>query len=489
MKKKFSLEEIAHQVMLNKGFIPDFSEKISEELGHIKAPAAPSGAVRNLTHFLWLSIDNEDSRDLDQLTFAEKERIYIAIADVSSLVKQNGPIDERAAYNTTTVYTPAINFPMLPTNLSHDLTSLNAKEDRLAIVVELKVFEEGRTECIDIYPALVRNKAKLTYPCVGAWLNDRSCPVPIPEMNGLQQQLELQDSIAKKIYHHRTRQGTLEFGVMQLKAVVVDGTPVSIEQQDRNRAHAIIENFMISANIAMSRYLKKHNMPILERIVRVPKRWPRIVELAKAAGEILPKEPNAKALRAFLTEQQRSHPFQFPDISLAIIKLLGRGEYAVTLPGARSLGHFDLAEEEYCHATAPNRRFPDLILQRILKSLFFKTEIPYTKQELFTLAARSTAKAADADRTERQLIKCAAAFLLEKEIGKTFEAMVTGASVKGTWVRLLNPPIEGKLVKGFEKLDVGDFIQVKLTRVNLFKGHIDFQKTGKTEISFKKRPQ
>lgn len=476
MKKQFSLEEIAHQVMVQRQFIPDLSPEIMRELSEINEPATPVRNCRDLRHLMWVSIDNEDSRDLDQLTYAEKGKIYIAIADVDALVKQGLPIDERAAHNTTTVYTPTINFPMLPIKLSNDLTSLNPDADRLAVVVELKVFEEGRTECIDIYPALVHNKAKLNYPCVGAWLDDRNCKVPMPPIPGLQEQLDLQDSIAKNIYHYRSRQGTLEFAVIQLKAVVVDGTPVSIEQQDKNRAHSLIENFMIAANIAVTRYLKERKMPTLQRIVRKPKRWERIVTLAKNAGETLPSEPNAKALREFLLEQQLSAPLQFPDLSLAIIKLLGRGEYAVGLPDNPAPGHFDLAEQDYCHSTAPNRRFPDLIMQRILKSAFFKTEIPYTKKDLTALAAHCTEREAEADRTERQLIKCAAAFILQKEIGHTFDAMITGVSQKGTWVRLLKPPIEGKLVKGFEKVDVGDFIQVKLIRVDLKNGHIDFQK-------------
>lgn len=474
MQQKTDLAEIAHQAMLEKGFIPDFSEAIDRELKSINEPAAPHDSIRDLRKLLWVSIDNEDSKDLDQLTYVEGNTIYIAVADVDALVKKGTPIDKRAAHNTTSVYTPAILFPMLPLKLSTNLTSLNEKTDRCAIVIEVKVEEDGRFDLKDLYHAVVHNHAKLNYPCIGAWLEHRICKKPIPAIAGLKEQLALQDKIAQKIQVFRQRQGALEFGVVKVQAVLVNGIPVSLEEQDKNRAHQLIENFMIAANVAATRYLKNRNLPTIRRVVKTPKRWNRIVVLAKEEGVDLPPNPDPIPLRQFLLNQQKLAPLRFPDLSLAIIKLLGRGEYVLGIPGQPSLGHFDLAEHEYCHATAPNRRFPDLLMQRLLKSSLFHTTAPYTKKELRDLAVYCTKKEDDADKVERRLIKCAAAAILQKEVGKTFDAMVTGASPKGTWVRLMTPPVEGKLVKGFEKVDVGDFLKVKLLHVDIAKGHLDF---------------
>lgn len=471
-----NLAEIARQAMLEKGFIPDFSAEINHELQAINEPARPHDAIRDMRKFMWVSIDNEDSKDLDQLTYAEGDTIYIAVADVDGLVKKGAAIDGRAAHNTTSIYTPAIIFPMLPLKLSTKLTSLNEKTDRCAIVIEVKVEEDGRFNLKDVYHALVYNHAKLNYPCVGAWLEHRICKTPIPAIAGLKEQLILQDRIAQKIQEFRNRQGALEFAVVKLQAVIVDGIPVSLEEQDKNRAHKLIENYMIAANVAATRYLKNRNLPTIRRVVKIPKRWDRIVVLAKEEGEELPPSPDVKTLRQFLLNQQKSAPLRFPDLSLAIIKLLGRGEYVLGLPGQPSPGHFDLAENEYCHATAPNRRFPDLIMQRLIKSSLFNTALPYSKKELGTLATYCTVKEDDADKVERRLIKCAAAAVLQKEVGKSFDAMVTGAAPKGTWVRLITPPVEGKLVKGFEKVDVGDFLKVRLLRVDIIKGHIDFER-------------
>ncbi len=476
MQKITTLQEVAHNAMIERGFIPEFSERINHELENIHEAARPQDSIRDMRNLLWVSIDNEDSRDLDQLTFAEEGKIYVAIADVDAIVKKGSAIDARAAHNTTSIYTPTIIFPMLPLKLSTNLTSLNENTDRCALVVEVKVADDGRFDLIDVYHALVRNHAKLNYPCIGAWLERRICKHPIPSIAGLKEQLELQDRIAQRIHDFRSKQGALEFGVVQLHAVVVDGIPVSLEEQDRNRAHKLIENYMIAANVAATRYLKNRDLPTIRRVVRTPKRWDRIVILAKDAGEKLPPQPDPKALRQFLLNQQASAPLRFPDLSLAIIKLLGRGEYVLGIPGHASPGHFDLAENEYSHTTAPNRRFPDLIMQRLLKSSLFKTEAAYTKKELALLAIHCTQKETDADKVERRLIKCAAAFVLQKEVGKSFDAMVTGAAPKGTWIRLMNPPIEGKLVRGFKGVDVGDFIKVKLIKVDVVKGHIDFEK-------------
>jgi exoribonuclease-2 len=476
MKNKPSLDEIAHQAMLDKGFVPDFSEEILHEVSAINAPSPMHGPIRDLKNLLWVSIDNDDSRDLDQLTYAEKGRIFVAIADVDALVKKGSAIDTRAAQNTTSVYTPTKVFPMLPLELSTNLTSLNPNTNRCAIVVEITVADDGRFELVDIYHAWVHNQAQLTYSCVGAWIEHQICKNPMPAIAGLREQLTLQDSLAQKIQQFRNREGALEFAELKLQPVIVDGVPVGLEESGRNRAHKLIENFMIAANVASTRFLKNRNLPTIRRVVKTPKRWDRIIILAKDLGEELPSQPDVKALRQFLLKRQSEAPLIFPDLSLAIIKLLGRGEYVLGLPGKASPGHFDLAEQEYTHATAPNRRFPDLIMQRLLKSALFQTKSPYTQDELARLAIHCTKKEDDATKVERQLLKCAAAFVLEKEVGHKYEAMVTGASSKGTWVRLMTPPVEGKLVKGAEGVDVGDFVKVRLIHVDVKKGHIDFER-------------
>lgn len=479
MKKKPSLDEIAHQAMLDKGFVPDFPEPIVRELDTINAPATMHPPIRDMKNLLWVSIDNDDSRDLDQLTYAEEGRIFVAIADVDALVKKGSAIDNRAAQNTTSVYTPTKVFPMLPLKLSTNLTSLNPDTNRCAVVVEIAIAEDGRFESVDIYHAWVHNQAKLTYSCVGAWLEHQICKHSLPPIAGLREQLILQDRLAQKIQQYRNREGALEFAEIKLQPIIVDGIPVGLEESGRNRAHKLIENFMIAANVSSTRFLKNQNLPTIRRVVKTPKRWDRIVSLAKDLGEELPSQPDPKPLRQFLLKKQAEAPLLFPDLSLAIIKLLGRGEYVLGLPGKPSPGHFDLAEQDYTHATAPNRRFPDLIMQRLLKSFLFKEKSPYTQDELAKLAMHCTKKEDDASKVERQLLKCAAAFVLEKEVGHKYDAMVTGASSKGTWVRLMTPPVEGKLVKGAEGVDVGDFLKVRLIHVDVKKGHIDFERIQK----------
>jgi exoribonuclease-2 len=466
-------DEIARQTMVERGFIPDFPPEAVHQLDKIHAPAKP-GSIKDLRKFLWISIDNIESKDLDQLTYAEEGKIYVAIADVDALIQKNSPIDQRAAHNTTSVYTPALIFPMLPLKLSNNLTSLNPDADRCALVVEISVAPDGEYDLIDLYPAYVRNHAKLDYPCIGDLLEHKICKHPIPPIQGLREQLFLQDALAQKILSYRQREGALEFAQIEFKPILVNGIPVAIEDRGKNRAHQLIENYMIAANVAATRFLKKKKLPALRRIVRVPKRWDRIMTIARNLGTKLPSQPDPKALRAFLLERQKASPLLFVDLSLAIIKLLGRGEYILGLPDKPVIGHFDLAEHEYSHTTAPNRRFPDLIMQRLLKSALFSQPIPYTNRELTDLAAHCTQKEDDATKVERRLNKSAAAFVMQKEIGHTFKAMVTGAAPKGTWVRLESPRIEGKLTKGFQKVDVGDYLTVKLIHVDVKNGHIDF---------------
>jgi exoribonuclease-2 len=481
-----SLAEIARRAMIEKGFIPDFPDEVVEELSLLDSPGkAPQlSNLRDMRDYLWISIDNNDSKDLDQLTYAEtrpsgKSIIYIAVADVDSIVKKNSAIDAHAANNTTSVYTAGKIFPMLPLKLSTDLTSLNENAERSAIVIELEITQEGAFNPSGIYPALVRNQAKLAYDGVADWLENQSTdylPVQtaINSVEGLAEQLKLQDRLAQNIKKYRDAQGALSFVTIEIEAVVVNGIAVGIKPKSYNRAHAVIENFMIAANFAATRYLMERNLPTLKRIVRTPKRWDRIVVLAKELGTELPSEPDGMALRNFLQERQKNDPENFPDLSLAMIKLIGRGEYILAVPGTSSPGHFDLAIEDYSHTTAPNRRFPDLVMQRLLKSAFISKPSPYTNDELVSIAEHCTQKEDDAVRVERRVNKLAAAMVLANQVGKEFDAMVTGATEDGTWVRLFDPPIEGKLVRGSQGVDVGDRLKVTLLDVDINRGYIDF---------------
>jgi exoribonuclease II len=465
--------------MAERGLAVDYPEKVLHALEAIRSPASPQKipAFRDMRDRSWVSIDNDDSLDLDQLTYAEsidgKDKIYVAIADVDAIVKRDSAIDQYAAHNTTSVYTPTKVFPMLPFRLSNDLTSLNEHQDRCAIVVEMTIFEDGRYELAEIYPALVQNQAKLAYNAVAGWL-ERDIPLALPLP--LLHQLKLQDGIAQRIQKYRTEQGALGFETIEIQPVIVNNEVVRLEEKIVNRAHKLIENFMIAANVCVTRYLAEWNLPVMRRIVRTPKRWPRIVELARHLGERLPPRPNVKALRDFLSMQRRAHPEKFHDLSLSIIKLLGRGEYVLGTPGGPALGHFDLALRDYAHTTAPNRRFPDLIMQRLLKSHLYGEAIPYRRSELIKIARRCTEKEDDAVKVERRLIKCAAAMMLVHLVGQKYKAMVTGASPKGTWVRITEPPIEGRLTHGYEGVDVGDWIEVQLIRVDIRNGHIDFRR-------------
>ncbi len=469
------LSALADQVMVEKGFIPNFPPSAIEELSKIQGTLLDF-PLRDLRSLLWVSIDNDDSLDLDQLTYAEEDKIYVAVADVDSLVKKGSALDQYAGHNTTSVYTPTKIFPMFPAKLSNNLTSLNEKCDRSAIVIEMKVDEKGAFSLIDVYSALVRNQAKLTYNGVAAFLDLRT-PLSNPAVNeAIKQQLRLQDSLAQKMHAYRIEQGALSFKTIEMVPIIKDGMVVGLVEAPYNRAHAIIEQFMIAANSSMTHYLNENNMPALRRIVRKPKRWDRIVALAKEYGEMLPSSPDAKALEQFLLKQMKKDPLHYPDLSLLMIKLIGRGEYVLARPKERALGHFDLALREYAHTTAPNRRYPDLIMQRLLKSHFNQEKLPYTMKALAAIAQRCTEKEDDAAKVERRMRKSAAALLLSQYIGTRYKAVVTGASAKGTWVRVLAPPIEGKLIKGFKGLDVGDKVEVKLVDVNVTKGYIDFSK-------------
>lgn len=470
----FDLKEIAIRAMEERGFAPEFSDDAMKEVQSLGGPAELDSSAKDLRGLNWISIDNHDSKDLDQLTFAEKgsggvDRIWVAIADVDGLVWKNSAIDKHARLNTTSVYTPIAIFPMLPLKLSNDWTSLNESQERSSIVVELAVDREGVCETIGIYKAIVLNRAKLAYGGVNEWLEGK-------ENSAIIEQVRLQDKIAQRIKERRLQEGALAFERMEWEAVLSDGLVVELRERKSNRAHELIENFMIAANVAATRFLSSHNMPVFRRILRTPKKWGRIIHLAKHRGFTLPEAPDAKSLQLFLNQQRRLQPDQFPELSLAVIKLLGRGEYAVGYPDEPIVGHFDLALKDYAHATAPNRRFPDLVIQRLLKTVLDNNHPPYSKHELHNLAKHCTEKETDANKVERLLSKCAAAQMMEKHIGQTFKAMVTGASEKGVWIRLNKPPVEGKLVYRTSGLDVGDWIDAKLIHVDVLNGFIDFER-------------
>jgi VacB/RNase II family 3'-5' exoribonuclease len=429
---------------------------------------------------LWASIDNDDSRDLDQLTVAEsltngRVRILVAVADVDALVRKDSAIDSHASHNTTSVYTPAAIFPMLPEALSTDLTSLNENQDRIAVVADMVFEADGAIATSDLYRARVRNHAKLAYRSVAAWLEgEGAAPPRVTEVAGLDENLRLQDGVAQRLVALRRRHGALSLETTEARTVF-DGDNLSDLDLDRkNRAKQLIEDFMIAANGATATYLETKKFPSLRRVLRSPERWDRIALLASGFGDRLPNEPDAEALEAFLARRRQADPERFPDISLAVVKLIGRGEYALDLPGGETPGHFGLAVKDYTHSTAPNRRFPDLITQRLLKAAMAGTPCPYGMSELAVLATHCTKREDDVTKVERQVRKSAAALLLSGRIGESFDAFVTGASPKGTWVRLVQTPVEGRLERGFEGLDVGDHVRVTLIRTDVERGFIDF---------------
>ncbi len=485
------LKSIAHQAMLDRGLLPDFSPEALAELGKLQAPGVTgnkSGGVapeiQDLRHLPWASIDNDDSRDLDQLTVAEQTtsdrvKIYVAIADVDSSIIKGSAIDQHARNNTTSVYTAAEIFPMLPEKVSTDITSLNFNEDRLSIVVEMRVGPDGTVEDSKIYRAWVHNQAKLAYNSVAAWLEKNGViPEAIPAVQGLAENLQLQDRVAQQMKNFRHSHGALSLETIEAKPVF-DGDQIrALEIEEKNRAKEIIEDFMIAANGVTARYLSTKNFPSIRRVVREPKRWDRIVEIAAQHKYNLPEQPNSKALEEFLLKQKTADPLRFPDLSLAVIKLLGAGEYVAELPEGNVPGHFGLAVKDYAHSTAPNRRYSDLLTQRLLKAALENKPVPYRKNELDILAAHCTDAEDAANKVERQVGKSAAALLLESRIGEHFDAIVTGASEKGTWVRLLSVPVEGKLDNGLDGTDVGDRVRVQLISVDVYKGYIDFRKSA-----------
>jgi len=479
------LRRIARRVMLERNLLPDFDEAALRQVTSISRPAATGGpAVRDLRQLLWCSIDNDDSRDLDQLSVAESlpagaARLWIAIADVDAVVPRGSPIDQHAGHNTTSVYTVPQIFPMLPEKLSTDLTSLVEGEERLAMVIEMTLAADGALSAPDVYQGVVVNHAKLAYDGVAAWLDGTTkAPARLAAVAGLDRQLRLQDQLAQTLKRLRHARGALGLETIEARPVF-DGELLSdLRPDEPNRAKQLIEDFMIAANGVTARFLASRGLPSLRRVLPPPERWDRIVALAAAFGVSLPSVPDARALNEFLIKRRRADPGRYPDLSLAIVKLLGRGEYALDFPGSQVAGHFALAVSDYAHSTAPNRRFPDLITQRLLKAALSGRRSEYASTELAALAAHCSAQEDNAAKVERQLRKSAAALLLVSRIGEPFDAIVTGASVKGTWVRIGAPTAEGKLIHGFEGLDVGDHVRVALLQTDVERGFIDFKRLG-----------
>jgi VacB/RNase II family 3'-5' exoribonuclease len=480
------LLRVARQAMIARGLEPEFPAAALAEAQEIQAPSAPYGAdVRDLRELVWCSIDNDDSRDLDQLTVAAPApgggtRIMVAIADVSASVTPGSAVDGHASANTTSIYTVPRIFPMLPERLSTDLTSLGQGEDRMAIVVESMVGDEGSPGASSVYRAVVRNQAKLAYSSVGAWLEGRGgMPPAIGPVAGLAENLRLQDQAAQRLKTQRQERGALELETLEVRARFEGDDVSGLVAEEHNRAKEIIEDFMIATNGAIARFLTERRFPVMRRVVRSPERWQRIVTIAAGYGDTLPPMPDARALHDFLVRRRAADPLRFPDLSLSVIKLLGRGEYDASFPGQEVPGHFGLAVTDYTHSTAPNRRYPDLVTQRLVKSAIAGERVPYARPELEALAAHCTQKEDDAEKVERLLRKAAAAGLLSSRIGDEFDGVVTGASPKGTWARIFDPPVEGRVEQGAAGLDVGDRVRVKLIHTDPERGFIDFARIGR----------
>ena len=485
------LAAIARKAMKDRGLLSEFSPAVIAELDAVARAAATatlaSQSIRDLRGLPWASIDNDDSRDLDQLSVAGltasgAPAILVAVADVDALVKRGSAIDGHANTNTTSVYTAAGVFPMLPEQLSTDLTSLNEGEDRLAIVIDMAMGDDGSVRESTVYRALVKNHAKLAYNALAEWLEGGAMPphlqAVLPTATGLEAQLRTQDRAAQSMRRLRHLHGALSLQTPEARPVFKGDELADLRTEAPNRAKELIEEFMVAANGVSAEFLEARHFPSMRRVLRSPERWERIRELAAAQGGRLPAVPDSKALEAFLLKQRDADPARFPDLSLSVVKLLGRGEYAIKLPGQKVEGHFGLSVLAYGHSTAPNRRFPDLVTQRLIKAALAGGPVPYTSEELRQLALRCTVQEDNAAKVERQVRKSAAALLLGTRIGEHFDAIVTGASDKGTWVRIAHPAVEGKLTNGAKGLDVGDRVQVKLLHVDVERGFIDFGREG-----------
>ena len=481
-----SLHLLAVEAMRSRGLLPAFApQALQEAEAARKTGPERNGDIRDLRHRTWFSIDNDDTRDLDQLSVAEAlpdgtARLQVAVADVDAMVRPGGAVDSHAGVNTTSVYTAAGVFPMLPEALSTDLTSLHEGQERLAVVVDMVVQADGTVSASEVYRAAVLNRAKLTYDLVSAWLDGEGPPPPqLAIVAGLEQQLRLHDALAGRLRKWRQQRGALNMQTVAARPVFQDGRLVDLRPDPKNRAKDLIADLMIAANSSTARFLADKGFPSLRRLLQVPRRWDRIIALAAGHGVQLPAAPDALALDRFLKARRLADPAGFADLSLAVVKLLGSGEYSAApagAAGAPGLRHFGLAVSDYAHSTAPNRRFPDLVTQRLLKAALAGAAPPYSVDALGEIARHCTLQEDNASKVERQVLKAAAAFLLEGRIGESFDAIVTGAAAKGTFVRIASPLLEGRVVRGFEGLDVGDTLRVRLVAVDAEKSFIDFER-------------
>ncbi len=479
----FDLQTSAKQTMIAQGFQPDFPADALTQLESLIAhpPVVISGpSVRDLRNLLWSSIDNDTSRDLDQIEYAERlpdgtSKVLIGVADVDAYVAKGSPIDGYAARETTSVYTGVRNFSMLPEPLSTGLTSLLENQDRLSIVVEYKIDASGSVIASDVYRAVVCNRAQLAYNAVGAWLEGRAdAPPKVADSTELQAQLKLQDQIARTLRDERFRAGALDLETSENRPVVVDNKIVDIVGQQKNHATGLIEDFMIAANGVIARLFRDKQRSSIRRVVKTPERWERIAALAAESGNKLPADPDSRALNEFLIRRKAADPDGFPDLSLAVIKLMGPGEYILERPTDPEQGHFGLAVQDYTHSTAPNRRFADLVMQRLIKSLLSGQPAPYSDAELASIAQNCTLKEEAERKVEREMSKRIAAVAMSSKIGQVFDAIVTGVTPRGTFVRALQPHVDGMLVHGQQGLDVGDKLRVKLINTDVARGFIDY---------------
>ena len=478
----FNLVAAAHASMLEHGFQPDFPAGTDSQLAAIQAhpepPAVPG--IQDLRGLLWSSIDNDTSKDLDQIEWAEplpdgRIRVLIAVADVDARVSLGTVIDSHARGETTSVYTGVKVFPMLPAELSEGITSLNENEDRVALVVEFAVDQAGTASDGKASRALVRNRAQLAYNGVGAWLEGSGPPpAKVAASADLAAQLKLQDAAAQRMVGGRFQHGALDLETIETTPVTLAGEVVDITRLQKNRATSLIEEFMVAANGVIARTFEQAGVASIRRIVRTPKRWDRIVEVAAGLGTTLPAQPDSKALNDFLLAQKQKDPDHFPDLSLTVIKLMGPGEYVLVKPNEPSPGHFGLAVQDYTHSTAPNRRFPDMVAERLLKAWLAKAPQPYSEGDLNAIAVRCTLMEDAARKVEREMQKRIAAVVLHPRIGQSFPAIVTGVNKYGTFVRTLDPHVDGMLVQGGKGLDVGDKVTVKLISTDPQRGFIDF---------------
>ena len=466
--------------MLDRGFLPDFAPAALQQANSIENARGLEPGVRDLRSLPWLSIDNDDSLDLDQLSTAEAladgtTKLLVAVADVDSLIKRSTPIDDHAHNNTTSIYTAAQIFPMLPEKISTDLTSLADHRERLAVVIEMTVAADGSVAGSDVYRALVFNHAKLAYNSVASWLDGSgAAPPAISDAPKLQQQIRIQEAASEALRKVRYEQGAMRLETIQAEAVFTSGSLSDLRAATKNRARELVEDQMVAANGVTARFLERKGFASIRRILHTPKRWDRIIALAASFGERLPDKPDVVALSEFLQRRRAADPARYADVSLSVIKMLGSGEYGLDTPGENVEGHFGLAVSDYTHSTAPNRRFPDLVTQRLVKAALAGKQTPYSAEDLRVIAQHCTTREDDATKVERQVRKSAAALLLQSRIGQEFDAIVTGAADKGTWVRISRPVVEGKVVRGAQGLDVGDRVRVKLVDLNVEKGFIDF---------------